>query len=51
MTTEEALNDAREITATILDSDCVDDPEELLLPLAEAFRALDEAGAIRLQPA
>jgi hypothetical protein len=48
MTPEEALAGARQITAALLDSDCVDDPEELLLPFAEAFRALDEAGAIRL---
>ena len=48
MTPEKALGKAREITATLLDSDCVDDGEELLLPLAEAFRVLDESGAIRL---
>ena len=41
-----AIETAREITAIILDSDCVDDPEDLPLPFAEAFRVIDSAGLL-----
>jgi hypothetical protein len=46
VTISKALESARSITAEILDGECVDDPEELPLPFAEAFRELDEASAI-----
>jgi hypothetical protein len=43
---ETAVSTARAITAEVLDSSDLDDPEDLLHPLAEAFRIIDRAGLL-----